>query len=456
MSIFKYPYITITLFAVFILILGAIGIYFGHKAFKSADGAAETDGFVNSAKLETDFNKLGKLRKNRVIVYINFSFGNAASIYSESKVWNVFFRIKPLVSGSLGSFFEFAAVGEKNCIALASADESTAVSRISRCNDEITAALIKSGEFNLIKTNFGLYSAVASDISFDEAVRRAESASVIAKNSNTVYCVWNGTVGKKLESKLKIENSIKSEIDSNSFFLEYQPVVDAETKKIVGAEVLSRLNSKQDGIITPGKFMSALDSAALSDTFDYYIFEKNCKWISNRREVRERYNYAVNFSRTTLCDPCFAERIIGILDKYNISSSSVALEILEDKKINGEAKERIIDNLKKIRSKGIPVLLDDFGGGYTSFDDLQNLEIDIVKIDSSITKNVNTQAGRLIFKNVVRTAKDLGLRVICEGIETAEQEAAAVDAGCDMLQGFYYFRPMSVTCLEELFEKNEV
>ena len=199
--------------------------------------------------------------------------------------------------------------------------------------------------------------------------------------------------------------------------------------------------------------MSALDSAALSDTFDYYIFEKNCKWISNRREVRERYNYAVNFSRTTLCDPCFAERIIGILDKYN---SSVALEILEDKKINGEAKERIIDNLKKIRSKGIPVLLDDFGGGYTSFDDLQNLEIDIVKIDSSITKNVNTQAGRLIFKNVVRTAKDLGLRVICEGIETAEQEAAAVDAGCDMLQGFYYFRPMSVTCLEELFEKNEV
>ena len=69
MSIFKYPYITVTLFAVFILILGAIGIYFGHKAFKSADGAAETDGFVNSAKLETDFNKLGKLRKNRVIVY---------------------------------------------------------------------------------------------------------------------------------------------------------------------------------------------------------------------------------------------------------------------------------------------------------------------------------------------------------------------------------------------------
>lgn len=456
MKLFQYPYVTVTLFTIFILILGVLGVYFGRKAFKTADSEEEeTMDFSSLKKLETSFNKLGRLRQNRVVVYLNFSFDNAIEMYSEAKAWNVFFKIKPIILTCFGSSFEFALSDEKCYVALA-ADEREAVAKINKCNEEISIALIKSGELNLIKFNFGLYCAVGSDVSFDEAVERAENASVIAKNANEVYSSWNNSAGRELESKLKIENNIKNEIDSNSFFLEYQPVISAETKKIVGAEVLSRLNSGHNGIINPGKFMPALDSVRLNDTFDYYIFEKNCKWISNKKDVREKYNYTVNFSRTTLCDPQFAEKITDILDKYGIEYSSVALEILEDKKINGEAKERIIDNLKKIRSKGIPVLLDDFGGGYTSFDDLQNLEIDIVKIDSSITKNVNTQAGRLIFKNVVRTAKDLGLRVICEGIETAEQEAAAVDAGCDMLQGFYYYRPVPVARLEELFEKNEV
>lgn len=456
MRIFLYPYITVTLLAVSILILGAIGIYFGHKAFKTAVGEDESSGFTTPGKLEAAFCKLGKSRKNRVVVYINFSLDNAIKMYSEPRAWNMLFKIKSLVSDSFGSSFWMAVIGKKNCIALTSAKESEAVLKIRQCRESITAASAKSEELNLIKANFGLYCAVASDISFYEAVRRAESASIIAKNSNAVYSVWNGTAGKELESKLKIENSIKNEIDSNSFFLEYQPVVNAKTKNIVAVEVLSRLNSKQDGIITPEKFLSALDSVSLSDTFDYYIFEKNCKWISNKRDVRERYNYAVNFSRTTLCDPQFAEKIIGILDKYNISSSTVSLEVLEDKKVDGKAKKQIMENLKKIRAKGISVLLDDFGGGYTSFDDLQNFEIDIVKIDKSITKNLDTEVGYSIFRNVVRTAKDLGLKVICEGVETSAQEAAALDVGCDMLQGFYYYKPVPVARLEELFEKNEV
>lgn len=453
MEIFRYTGITVMLFAVLVLILGGIGVYFGYKAFKTADDDEDYSGFAAPEKLEVAFDKLGKTQKNRVVVYINFSFENAIKMCSEPRTLNIFLRIRALISGSFGTAFKLAEIGEKNCIALTCASENEVVAKIKRCNEDITVALVKSEELNLIKLNFGIYSAVASDVSFDEAVRRAESASVIAANENHVYSVWNGSAGKELESRLKIENRIKGEIDSNSFFLEYQPVVNAKTGKIVGAEVLSRLNSKQDGIITPGGFMFALDSVSLSDTFDYYIFEKNCKWISNRREARERYNYAVNFSRTTLCDPKFAEKIIGIIDKYNISCSSVSLEILEDKKVDGEAKEQIIKNLKKVRAKGISVLLDDFGRGYTSFDDLQNFEIDIVKIDKEITRNIDNDVGRSIFKNVVRTAKDLGLRVICEGIETAAQETAAIEAGCDMLQGFYFYKPMAVARFEELFDK---
>ena len=117
------------------------------------------------------------------------------------------------------------------------------------------------------------------------------------------------TIANALEKKIKIENNIEKEIDNNRFFLEYQPVLDAKTKKIIGAEVLSRLNSESEGILAPKSFLSAVDSVGINEKFDYYIFEKNCKWISNDEENRNKYVYTINFSRFTLCDQNLAEDI---------------------------------------------------------------------------------------------------------------------------------------------------
>ena len=110
-----------------------------------------------------------------------------------------------------------------------------------------------------------------------------------------------------------MENNIQNEIDNNRFFLEYQPIIDAKTNKIMGAEVLSRLNSPTEGILTPGIFLSAVNNVGLNQKFDYYIFEKNCKWISSEKETRMKYVYTINFSRYTLCDPNLAENIIKII-----------------------------------------------------------------------------------------------------------------------------------------------
>ena len=99
------------------------------------------------------------------------------------------------------------------------------------------------------------------------------------------------------------------------------------------------------------------------------------------------------------------------------------------------------------------ILLDDFGKGYTSFGDLSDFDINIVKIDKSITQNATNQAGFLILKNIIRTAHDLGFKTLCEGIETDAQKKIAVEAGCDMLQGYYFYRPMSVIQFETLIDK---
>lgn len=446
-------YLTVTVFVTVFLILLSAAVYFAAKGFKAAQKDTSAD-FSSIGSLESFFTRCGKLGIPRNIIYINISLENARSLYSDAKALKIFSDIKPIL---LRNFAEsenslIAYYDQKNFLAVNKSAAGISEKTAEKCIYEINQCLLSHNALNVVDVRLGCYSCASSKISFDEAINRAKQACTMAENDNLNYAKWNSADGKNLENKIKIENNIENEIDNNRFFLEYQPVVDAATKKITGAEVLSRLNSQESGIVSPGKFISALGSVGLSGKFDYYIFEKNCKWISNNRPQRGKYSYTVNFSRKTLCDEEFAEKIADITNRYDLTSSNLSVEVLENREITENEKRLIISNLKKLRSQGFKVLLDDFGSGYTSFDDLQNFPIDIVKIDRTIIGNASTETGLVIFKNFVKTAKDLGLTVICEGIETAEQERIAADAGCDKLQGFYYYRPMSAAALEQLLE----
>lgn len=455
MQIFEYPYIIITIFVICFIILGAIGALFALQGLKTAKGTGEVE-FSNVSKLENKFDRMGKQRYNRSLIYISVSLDNVRSLYSDSKAWGIFAEIKPIL---LKTFTDdeggtIAVYDQKNFIALNKWESNAIKGKIKQCLNEIDDVVLRNKAVNMVDINIGYYCALTTEIGFDEAINRAKQACTMAENDNISCAEWTNNSGKALEKRIKIENNIENEIDNNRFFLEYQPVVDAKTKRIVGAEVLSRLNSENDGVLTPGSFLSAVNSVGINDKFDYYIFEKNCKWISNNREEREKYIYTINFSRTTLCDASFVKNITNIVEKYNLSYSSLAVEILEDKAVDGDAREQLTQNLVDLKEKGILVLLDDFGNGYTTFGDLNNFGIDIVKIDKSIVHNSTSEKGLVILKNIVRTAKDLGYRTVCEGIENAEHEKAAIESGCDMLQGYYYYRPMPVARLESVFSEN--
>ena len=156
-----------------------------------------------------------------------------------------------------------------------------------------------------------------------------------------------------------------------------------------------------------------------------------------------------------MCEPEFPENITRILDKYSVKYSCVAIEILEDKALSSEEKHQMIKNLKKLKEKGISSLLDDFGSGYTSFGDLAEFNISVVKMDKKMVHAANTDSGFLILKNVINTAKALGFKTLCEGIETQEHERLAIRAGADLLQGYFYSRPISPAKLEQMFENEE-
>jgi len=454
MKFFEYPYVIITILAIFFLLMGLIGLYFTMKSVKTAKGTAEKS-FCGIGKIENDFEKAGASSKNRSIVYISISLDGMKRLYSESKAVRMYEQIKRILLSHfcIGVNGEISLYGKENFVALNDLDAEKTARCIDECFDKINEVLLKHSAVNVVRVNFGYHCTSATDVSFKTALSRAKQACSMAEDKEVLHCQWDSLNGKEFERKIKIENNIQNEIDNNRFFLEYQPILDAKTDKVMGAEVLSRLNSPTEGVLTPHLFLSAVNNVGLNEKFDYYIFEKNCKWISSDKENRIKYVYTINFSRYTLCDENFAENIINIIEKYDLDCSCIAVEILEDKSLNEHEKDTMIKNLVLLKEKGILILLDDFGKGYTSFGDLMDFDISIVKIDKSITQNAINQTGLVILKNIIKTAHDLGFKTLCEGIETQEHKNAAVEAGCDMLQGYYFYRPMPVMQLETLFEK---
>ena len=452
MYIFEYPHVIIAVFALCFVLLAAIGIYFAVRGVKTAEGHTG-NAFTTISKLEGDFKKAGKRCLDRCVLYISVFADGPRSQPSGGKLFSQIQGIL-LAAFSNSKAASIAAYDEKSFIVFANWDAQTAEKAIEACQEELNKCLLEHSALNVVDIRIGSHFAAGTDVIFDEAIDRAKQACMLAKSKNLAYIQWDISSGKALEKKIKIENNIEKEIDNNHFFLEYQPVLDVKTRRIIGAEVLSRLNSESDGVLSPKSFLSAVESVGLNEKFDYYIFEKNCKWISNNKEQRERYQYTINFSRSTLSDPGFADKIISIAEKYELKLSCLAVEVLEDKVVEGEARQKMSENLAFLKEKGISVLLDDFGSGYTTFGDLQNLDISVVKIDKSITQNATTDTGFIIVKNIIRTAHDIGFKTLCEGIETKEQEDAVIRAGCDLLQGFYYYRPMSVAMLEKLLGRN--
>lgn len=455
MKFFEYPYVIITILALVFLVLGLIGLYFTMKSARTARGTAEK-GFCSAGKIESEFEKAGTLRKSRGIIYVSVSLDSMKRLYSDSRAVRMAEQIKGILFRHfcLDKDGEICMYGKDIFLIYTGLPAEDIEKSIELCFEKINEALVRDGAVNVVRVHFGYHYTAATDVYFKTAFARARQACSMAEDKDVLYCRWDSTNVKAFERKIKIENNIQYEIDNNRFFLEYQPLVDAKTEGIIGAEVLSRLNSATDGILTPYHFLSAVNNVGLNQKFDYYIFEKNCKWISGDKENRMKYVYTINFSRHTLCARDFADNIINIVEKYGIDFSCIAVEILEDKNLSTEERKVMTDNIIRLKEKGVLFFLDDFGKGYSGFEDLTQFDISIVKVDKSITQNAVNQTGFLVLKNIIQTAHDLGYRALCEGVETEEHKKAAVDAGCDILQGYFFYRPMPVTRLETLFDKH--
>ncbi len=223
-----------------------------------------------------------------------------------------------------------------------------------------------------------------------------------------------------------------------------QAQVNAQTGEVEGAEALVRWNHSREGFLTPGRFMPTLEQNGIVYKMDMCIWESACRILRRWEDEGRRDMYlSVNISPKDFYFIDVYEVISGLVRKYDVDPKKLRLEITESVMINDL--ERKLAVIEQLRSAGFILEMDDFGSGYSSLNMLKDLPVDVLKIDMLfLSKSANVDKTRIILKLIVEMAERLHIPVISEGVETQEQVQYLKEIGCDMFQGYFFSKPISV------------
>ena len=304
---------------------------------------------------------------------------------------------------------------------------------------------IGNNVYNL-SVNIGIYK-VDTDNNIAEAMDKAIIAHSASKGDVfDKFHIYDKKMEKELVKESKIESEMYQALMNKEFQVYYQPKIYAKDGQLYGAEALVRWI--HDGkMISPSEFIPLFEKNKFILKLDLYIFEQVC---SDMKMWKEKYQkepiISVNVSRNHFLDEHFLEKYMMIASQYGINTNKIDLEITESATI--EAGIDIIEIMNKMKRLGFIISIDDFGTGYSSLSAIQDMPADILKIDKSFVDRIGKNEKNII-DYILNIAKELKLTTIAEGVETKEQRDYLLEKGCDIIQGYYYAKPMP----EEEFEE---
>ncbi|AVD37274.1 EAL domain-containing protein [Clostridioides difficile] len=288
----------------------------------------------------------------------------------------------------------------------------------------------------------GIYFVEEDEVDIQKAVNKANMARSVAKGKNINYAIYNEDVRNKLSEESMILDDIKIALVKNQFEVYYQPKFSLVNGEMIGSEALIRWNHPEHGFISPAVFIPIAEKSKLILKIGRFVFEKVCTDLSEwKKQGKKIVPVSVNLSRVELYQPDIVKFINKTIQMYNLSSDLIEIEITETVAIN---ELNILKNvLNELRKYGFSISMDDFGTGYSSISCLRDMPIDILKLDKSFLDGIeHDERSRNIAKSIVSLAKSLDLVVIIEGVESKEQAELMKQFGCDLVQGFYFARPM--------------
>ena len=283
---------------------------------------------------------------------------------------------------------------------------------------------------------------------YNNAVLACDMLGEEAENKIIFYDI---EMNKRRLWERKVEDDMYAALANHEFQVYLQPKISTNKEVLAGAEALVRWIHPKEGFIPPNKFIPIFEKNGFILKLDDYMLEEIAKqqaqWIEQGRKV---VPISVNVSRAHFAKEDLAEHICSIVNKYKVPHNVIELELTESAFFDD--KEVLLNTVKKLREAGFIVSMDDFGAGYSSLNSLKELQLDVLKLDADFFRGVEAQErGMLIVSEVIDLAKKLDMKIVAEGIESREQVDFLTEQECDLIQGYFYAKPMPVSEFEEKY-----
>jgi diguanylate cyclase (GGDEF)-like protein/PAS domain S-box-containing protein len=290
----------------------------------------------------------------------------------------------------------------------------------------------------------------------DDLLRLADLAMYEAKSSGrNCHCFFSPKLNHIAQFNAGVEADLRRALESDEFFLEYQPIVDAATTEYVGLEALLRWHHPIRGRLMPSDFIRVANDSGLIDRIGQWVVDAVCKQIAEfDKQAITLPHIAVNISPRQFHATDIASEILAKIKQYAIRPGQLAVEITEELLL--DQSQQLMDQLRMLRNNGVELSIDDFGTGYSSLQYLRDLPANRLKIDQTFVARIEqSPADRAIISTIAHLAHALNMRVVAEGVETEAQHDLLRAAGCDELQGFLFGRSLSVEQLRKIFVRHQ-
>lgn len=318
---------------------------------------------------------------------------------------------------------------------------------------QVSFDIIKKNDLRLFVQNFFGFSEISKKVDPYEAVTRAKTARKMAEYKFEPVLEYDEKF-KMDDKEINIANNLAKGLKNNEFVVYYQPKFGLSSKTFVGCEALVRWNSPELGFVSPLGFINYAENKGLIHEIDLFVFEQVCKDLEDLKKRGKRLlPVSINFSLYEFFCPTFLDDIKLILRKYDVNPMLIEIEITEETQ---HANSFLVTSLlKKLKELGMRILLDDFGLGFSNFGSMKTLPIDTIKIDKSFIDDIAYDyKAKQIVKTIIDFGKIMSIQIVAEGVEDIKQIEVLKKLKCDIIQGFYYSKPLPKTEFDKFISTN--
>jgi diguanylate cyclase (GGDEF)-like protein len=289
----------------------------------------------------------------------------------------------------------------------------------------------------------------------DELLQHADIAMYVAKDTHAGFVLFDPKQDQHSPRRLALLGELRRALEQQQLVLHYQPKVDTHTGQLLGVEALVRWRHPTHGLLLPGEFIPLAERTGLIGPLTSYVLDAALRQCSDWRQAGHELAIAVNVSARSLLDLDFPDQVAGLLARWEVPARLLGVEITESTIMADPT--HALEILGRLNTMGVEIAIDDFGTGYSSMAHLKTLPVDELKVDRSFVSQMTSNASdAVIVRSTIDLGRNLGLRVVAEGVEDSPTLLELDALGCDAIQGYYISRPVAADELVQWLQRQPV